>query len=82
MYLSLFSGVFARDWKPERCMLTFRGGHVAAIADVLRARGIDTGEGLKVGADGGEHLLIEDPDGRPVFFDTTPSDRLYEDASS
>jgi hypothetical protein len=77
-HLSLFSGAFTRNWAPEDCMLNFRGGHVAAIADTLGARGIDLCDGVKLGEDGGESLLIKDPDDRAVFFDTTPPERLYD----
>ena len=70
-YLSLFQGMIPKD------ILNLRGGNVGAIAEVLAARGMDLGEGVKTGADGGESLLLEDPDGRGVFLDTTPPERLY-----
>ena len=58
-------------------MLNLRGGNVAAIAEVLATRGIDLGDGVVRTPDGGENLTIKDPDGRPVFLDTTPPERMY-----
>jgi catechol 2,3-dioxygenase-like lactoylglutathione lyase family enzyme len=71
-HVSLFQGMIPSD------MLNLRGGNVGAIAGVLLERGLDLGEGVKTGPDGGESLLLSDPDGRPVFLDTTPPERLYE----
>lgn len=71
VHLSLFQGMIPED------TLNFRGGNVSEIADQLAAQGIDLKDGVKVAEDGGESLLITDPDGRPVFFDTTPPERLY-----
>ncbi len=69
--LSLFQDMIPRD------TLNFRGGHVAESAEALAAAGLDARDEVKVAADGGECLLIMDPDERPVFFDTTPPERLY-----
>jgi catechol 2,3-dioxygenase-like lactoylglutathione lyase family enzyme len=69
--LSLFQGMIPKD------TINFRGGNVAEIAEALAAAGIDAREEVKVTEDGGEHLLIMDPDERPVLFDTTPPERLY-----
>jgi len=69
--LSLFQGMIPTD------TVNFRGGNVRAIAEVLGERGVDLADGVVTGEDGGECLLIKDPDGRPVFFDTTPPERLY-----
>ena len=71
VYLSLFEGMIPED------LLNFRGGNVRAIADQLAGHGIDLGDGVTVGEDGGESLMLTDPDGRTVFFDTTPRERLY-----
>jgi catechol 2,3-dioxygenase-like lactoylglutathione lyase family enzyme len=71
MHLSLFHDMIPKD------MLNFRGGNVAAIAKVLGERGVDLCDEVKTGEDGTESLSITDPDGRPVFFDTTPAERLY-----
>jgi len=57
--------------------LSFRGGHVAEIASALQARGLDIGAGVQRATDGGESLLLVDPDDHPLFFDTPPSERLY-----
>lgn len=70
-HLSAFQGMLPRD------MLNFRGGHVGLIAGLLDDRGVDLADGVVTGEDGGESLTIRDPDGRPVFFDTTPPERLY-----
>ena len=32
---------------------------------------------MKVAPDGGQSLLVKDPDDRPVFLDTAQSERLY-----
>ena len=69
--LSLFEGMIPQD------TLNFRGGNVTEIAETLAEGGIDAREEVKVADDGGECLLIMDPDERPVFFDTTPPERLY-----
>ena len=65
-YLSLFQDMIPAD------LLNFRGGAVAAIAERLDAAGVDLQDGVKEGPDGGESLLIYDPDEHPLFFDTTP----------
>jgi catechol 2,3-dioxygenase-like lactoylglutathione lyase family enzyme len=70
-WLSLFAGMIPRD------TINFRGGNVAEIAEHLAQEGIDARDDLKTAPDGGESLLIVDPDERPVFFDTTPPERLY-----
>jgi catechol 2,3-dioxygenase-like lactoylglutathione lyase family enzyme len=70
--VSLFQGVIPAD------TLNFRGGNVKAISEVLEERGVDLGDGVTVGDDGGESLFIQDPEGRPILFDTTPPERLYE----
>jgi catechol 2,3-dioxygenase-like lactoylglutathione lyase family enzyme len=70
-YLSLFKGMIPAD------TINFRGGNVAEIAEALAVQGLDAREDLKVAKDGGECLLIMDPDERPVFFDTTVAERLY-----
>lgn len=69
-YLSLFQGKIPAD------TLNFRGGNVEEIAATLEARGVAIGDGVKTSADGGESLLLTDPDDRPVFFDTAPAERL------
>lgn len=69
-WLSLFAGMIPAD------TLNFRGGPVAAVAEALVGRGVDLGDGVKVAADGGESLLLKDPDGRAVLLDTTPPERL------
>lgn len=69
--LSLFEGMIPED------TLNFRGGDVGEIARVLGERGVDLRDGVVTAPDGGECLLITDPDERPVFFDTTPPERLY-----
>lgn len=70
--LSLFQDMIPAD------TLNFRGGNVARIAEHLAAAGVDLRDGVVTSPDGGECLLITDPDERPVFFDTTPPERLYE----
>ena len=70
--LSVFQGMIPAD------TLNFRGGNVAAIAKPLGARGIDLKDGVVTSPDGGEYLQILDPDERPILFDTTPPERLYE----
>jgi catechol 2,3-dioxygenase-like lactoylglutathione lyase family enzyme len=75
LHLSLFSGMGPMD------MLNFRGANVTVIADALSARGIQLGDGVTIGGDGGESLRIKDPDDRTVFFDTTPPERLYGQAA-
>jgi catechol 2,3-dioxygenase-like lactoylglutathione lyase family enzyme len=70
--LSLFQGMIPVD------TVNFRGGSVGAIAEVLAERGVDLKDGVVTSEDGGEYLQIEDPDGRPVLFDTSPPERLYE----
>jgi catechol 2,3-dioxygenase-like lactoylglutathione lyase family enzyme len=69
--LSLF-----RDMIPED-MLNLRGGNVGSIAETIAGRGVDLLDGVQTAPDGGECLLVRDPDGRAVFFDTTPPERLY-----
>jgi catechol 2,3-dioxygenase-like lactoylglutathione lyase family enzyme len=71
MCLALFVGLIPED------TLNFRGGDVSAIAAVLAGEGVDLCEGIQVGEDGGESLLIRDNDRRAVLFDTTPPERLY-----
>ena len=71
MHVSLFQGIIPTD------MLNFRGGNVAAIATVIEGRGVALGDGVQVSEDGGESLMVLDPCGRPVLFDTTPPERLY-----
>jgi catechol 2,3-dioxygenase-like lactoylglutathione lyase family enzyme len=70
-WLSLFQGMIPAD------TLNFRGGNVAEIAATLEARGVALGEGVKTAPDGGESLLVTDPDDHPILFDTTPPERLY-----
>ena len=70
-YVALFQGMIPAD------TLNFRGGDVGAIAGVLATRGASLGTGVAHAEDGGESLLLEDPDGRPVLLDTTPPERLY-----
>jgi len=65
--LSLFQDMIPAD------TVNFRGGNVAEIAKTLEGLGVDLGDGVVTAPDGGESLLILDPDDRPVFFDTTPS---------
>jgi hypothetical protein len=57
-------------------LLNFRGGDVAAIAEKLGEAGVDLQEGVREAPDGGRSLLIYDPDEHPLFFDTTPPERL------
>jgi hypothetical protein len=71
IYLTLFSGMLPKD------TLSFRGGDVSAIAGHLETEGIELGEGVQIAEDGGESLLVMDPDGRALFFETTPNERLY-----
>ena len=40
-------------------------------------RGVDLGDGLVTAEDGGESIILTDPDGRPVYLDTSPPERLY-----
>jgi catechol 2,3-dioxygenase-like lactoylglutathione lyase family enzyme len=70
--ISLFEGMIPSD------LLNFRGGHVSAIAGVLAERGADLGTGVTVAEDGGESILLRDPDGRGLLLDTTPRERLYD----
>lgn len=70
--LSLFEGVIPAD------TVNFRGGNVGAIARALEAKGVDLKDGVQTAPDGGESLFLADPDGRPILFDTTPPERLYE----
>ncbi len=69
-YLSLFQDMIPAD------LLNFRGGDVAAIAEKLGEAGVDLQEGVREAPDGGRSLLIYDPDEHPLFFDTTPPERL------
>lgn len=69
--LSLFQGRIPMD------TLNLRGGNVGSIAETLTGRGVDLRDGVQEAPDGGESLLLLDPDGRPVFLDTTPPERLY-----
>jgi len=71
-YLSLFEGHIPGD------AINLRGGNVGAIGAVLEERGMDLGEGVTTGDDGGESLLLTDPDGHTVFLDTMPAERLYD----
>jgi len=70
-YLSLFEGLIPSD------VLNLRGGDVSAIARTLAERGLDLGEGVQTGDDGGESLMLADPDGHTVFLDTMVPERLY-----
>ena len=70
LYLTLFSGEQTKD------ALSFRGGDIRAIAARLAEGGIELGEGVMSGEDGRESLLAKDPDGRPLFFETSPEERL------
>ncbi len=71
-YLSLFEEMIPSD------LLNLRGGNVVEIARVLEERGLDLGEGVQVGDDGGESLMLNDPDGHTIFLDTMVPERLYE----
>ena len=69
--ISLFQGMIPSD------TLNLRGGNVGAIAQAVGERGVDLGAGVQIGTDGGESILLLDPDERPILFDTTPPERLY-----
>jgi catechol 2,3-dioxygenase-like lactoylglutathione lyase family enzyme len=69
--LGLIQGMIPAD------TVNFRGGNVAEIVRTLADRGVDVGDGVVTGPDGGESILIADPDARPILFDTTPPERLY-----
>src|ERR1051326_8630983 len=54
--------------------LNFRGGDVFAIAESLKASGIECSSGPKRASNGGCSATIHDPDGHLIFFDTAPGE--------
>ena len=50
------------------------GGDLAAIRSALTERGL-----VIASEEGEQSYTFKDPDGRDVFFDTTPPERLYDD---
>lgn len=59
----------------DRNMLCFRGGDVPALAGELAARGIYVSRKPFTDPEGGENLVIADPDGNMIHFVTYPRER-------
>lgn len=59
----------------KRDTLNFRGGDVGAITAALAERGQQPTEAPQQGEGGSGSALFADPEGRPVFFDTSPDER-------
>lgn len=58
--------------------LNFRGGDVFAIAEALKAQGLDMKSDAVKESDGSDGAWISDPDGNDIYFNTSPDERRYD----
>ena len=67
--IGLFRGFIPKN------TLNFRGGDIGKIVGALKRRGLKPYDIRLRGADGVGNAMLKDPDGNPIFFDTTPEER-------
>jgi catechol 2,3-dioxygenase-like lactoylglutathione lyase family enzyme len=58
-------------------LVNLRGGDVQAIADRLKAAGLELDVDANLEDDGSMGCVLSDPDGWCIYFNTDPSERLY-----
>lgn len=67
--IGLFHGFIPKN------TLNFRGGDIGKIVEGLKRRGLKPYDVRVIGADGSGNAMLKDPDGNPIFFDTTSAER-------
>ena len=58
----------------KETMLNFRGGDVFAIAEYLKAEGLEMEMDAKVESDSSAGATMRDPDGNMIYFNTHPDE--------
>ena len=71
MYLTLYGELLSSN------LLSFRGGDVFEIANVIEKRGIKLIQEPFTDESGSDNMFIVDPDGNILYFNTYPQERLY-----
>jgi lactoylglutathione lyase len=67
--IGLFHGFIPKN------TLNFRGGDIGKIVEGLKRRGLKPYDIRLLGKDGTGNAMLKDPDGNPIFFDSTPKER-------
>ena len=66
--VGLFHGFISKN------TINFRGGDMTQIVRALQAAGLEPYDVRIADGDGTGNAMLKDPDGNPIFFDTTPKE--------
>jgi len=77
VYISLFENEFIEKEFGNPFILNFRGGNIVKLHNYLKKFDLDF-HYENIRADGTGNLLFHDPDGVPIFLDTSPDEERID----
>jgi catechol 2,3-dioxygenase-like lactoylglutathione lyase family enzyme len=69
-------GLYSKEHIAEH-LINFRGGDVSATAERLQGEGLELERGPETESDGSDGLMLRDPEGNLIYFNTSPQERQY-----